>query len=78
MFTNAKKNTIFSLPKIYICTRKKICQRKKCVKESNIRYVKIIICTVPVYLLNIESQVISGNSGQVYNASPNYKSVQHN
>ena len=37
MFTNAKKNTIFSLPKIYICTRKKICQRKKCVKESNIR-----------------------------------------
>ena len=45
MFTNTKKNTIFSLPKIYICTRKKVCQRKKCVKESNIRYVKIIICT---------------------------------
>ena len=36
MFTNAKKNTIFSLPKIYICTRKKICQRKKCVKEKNV------------------------------------------
>ena len=26
------------------------------------------------YILNIESQVIGGNSGQVYNAGPNYKS----
>ena len=56
----------------YTFAQEKICQRKKCVKESNIRYVKIIICTV--YLLNIESQVIGGNSGQVYNAGPNYKS----